>query len=111
MPAGSLLVHSIGTSQHRLEQHLAPASASSGWMLSASLWLQAVLARGEDHRGRHVARDIDRVVAGAGDDLARDVAELRRALAHQIDARGIERLGRDAGTAASVPASRRSRAR
>ena len=54
-----------------------PASASSGTMLSASLWRQPVLAGREDHRRRHAARDIDRVVPGAGDDLARREAEPR----------------------------------
>ena len=43
-------------------------------MLSASLWRQPVLARGEDHRRRHVARHVHRVVPGARDDFPRAVA-------------------------------------
>ena len=43
-----------------------------------------------------MAGDVDGVVSGAGDDRLAGVAELGRALADQVDAAGVERLGRDA---------------
>ena len=50
---------------------LAPSSQASGAAYLRLVVADAVLARHEDHRGRHHPRHVDGVVAGAADDVAR----------------------------------------
>ena len=91
--------------EHRLQQHL---RALGALLLGGELRLvvaDAAAARHEDHRGRRDARDIGRVVAGAGDDVARaNSRTARRARRTAATQSGIEphrrlvpdRLHRDA---------------
>src|ERR1700733_15627072 len=85
----------VGARHNGLEQHL---TTGLGFLRLDALRLvvrQAVLAWGEDHCRWDVARHVDGVMSRAGHNFPRRVAKLRGPPTHQIDTRGIERLGRD----------------
>src|SRR6185437_5258021 len=84
----------IGPRQHRLEQHLAAGLRLARLDALGLVVREAVLARGEDHRGGDAAGDVDGVMAGAGDDFSRLVAKAFGGLFDQGDAFGVEGLRR-----------------
>jgi hypothetical protein len=61
--------HPVRPGQHRLEQHLAAGLGFLGLDALRLVVRKPVLARGKNHRCRHVPRYIHRVVPGARDDF------------------------------------------
>ena len=60
----------VRSCQHRLEQHLAARFRFFRLYAFRFVVAEAILAGGEDHRGRHMARDIDCIMPRPRDDLA-----------------------------------------
>ena len=92
----------VGAGQHDLEQHLAAGLGLGGLDAFGLVVGEAVATGGEDHGGGDVAGDVDRVVAGAGDDFAGGEAKAGGGIAHQGDARRVEWLGGDADALGEV---------
>ena len=81
-------------SERRVQEHVRAIRAGLGRGVFRLVVADPVLARHEDHRGRHDARQVDGIVAGAAHDLARRQTERGGRLAHGRDAVGVERHGR-----------------